>query len=150
MNKIFVLDKSDFVLDKKYFVWADGQGIRQKTFCPGQNYIVLYKYDFVQDKKYFVWANGQGITVCWCFIKTFTYFVVLAGNSKRHPTMVYIHYYKCTPWDASDAHIDGSRQKCNSVCLAVIFFSFILQDARGIYIIVTYSVHLLNSPFLFF
>ena len=47
MNKIFVVDKSDFVLDKKYFVQADGQGIRQ-------NYFVLDKSDFV-------WADGQGI-----------------------------------------------------------------------------------------
>ena len=28
MDKIFVLYKSDFVLDKKHFVRADGQGIR--------------------------------------------------------------------------------------------------------------------------
>ena len=29
LDKIFVLDNLDIVLDKKYFVWADGRGISQ-------------------------------------------------------------------------------------------------------------------------
>ena len=31
MDKIFVLDNFEIVLDKKHFVWADGQGNRIKT-----------------------------------------------------------------------------------------------------------------------
>ena len=33
VDKIFVLDNFSFVQDKKYFVWADGRGIRlQKIY----------------------------------------------------------------------------------------------------------------------
>ena len=30
LDKIFVLDNSNFVQDKKYFVWADGRGKREE------------------------------------------------------------------------------------------------------------------------
>ena len=54
----FVLDKSDFVLDKKYFVWADGQGIRVSTdgheimtltFCAvAASRVVISKHSIIQ------------------------------------------------------------------------------------------------------
>ena len=36
LDKNFVLDNFSFVQDKKYFVRAEGRGIRQFQFCPGQ------------------------------------------------------------------------------------------------------------------
>ena len=60
-NSFQAMDKI-FVLDKKYFVQADGQGIRQKIFCPGQNYFVEDKSDFVPDINLFVQADGKGIS----------------------------------------------------------------------------------------
>ena len=40
LDKIFVLDNFNIIVDKKYFVQADGRGIRQKIFVPD-------KLDFV-------------------------------------------------------------------------------------------------------
>ena len=65
MDKIFVLDNFNIVLDKKYFVRADGRGISpsifaklplRKTFpssiCPDKTFFVLDKSEIVLDKNF--------------------------------------------------------------------------------------------------
>ena len=47
MDKIFVLDNFSFVQDKKYFVWADGQGnsiSRMTTYCINVNQLPVQKF----------------------------------------------------------------------------------------------------------
>ena len=44
-QKYFVLDNLGFVLDKKYFVRAEGQGICHSAACSGKS--ILYKWLFL-------------------------------------------------------------------------------------------------------
>ena len=72
LDKIFVLDKFNFVQDKKFFVRADGQGrsFILNDFCKQKmDFLILDKtfvldnLNFVQDKIFFVRADGRGKSV---------------------------------------------------------------------------------------